>query len=122
MITVVAAPLKMLFKNRLCWRESPLVWGIRPLTQSPSAAWIQSEVDRVTMPRPQYFQNCRFVRKRCGGAADKLRVTMGTSRAARIGPKPGAVSKIRTMGCFLPLEGDRLLPASFAPATSKKSR
>jgi len=52
-ITVVAAPLNMLFKPRLYWRESPRVWGMRALIQPPSAACTQYELERVTMPSPQ---------------------------------------------------------------------
>jgi hypothetical protein len=47
--------------------------------------------DEAFQRRTLALQNCRRVRKRCGVT------TIRTSRAARIGPIPGAVSRIRTI-------------------------
>ena len=71
-------------------RSTDLIW-VR--CQVPAVSRIQSADERITMPRPQYDQNCRAVRNRCGVT------TMGSKRAARIAPMPGHVARILLAGC-----------------------
>src|SRR5689334_9545134 len=85
--------------HRLCRAlEDPLqqvvVVGTCARIQRASLSRTQSEDDRITIPSPQYDQNCRLVRKRWGVT------TTGKSCATRVGPRPGMVLSVFAMGCL----------------------
>jgi len=69
-------------------RFRPRVIGSRARTHWPSTR-TQSADERVTIPKPQYDQNWRLVRNRCGV------MTIGSICATRIGPSPGKVARVR---------------------------
>src|SRR5205814_8319772 len=65
----------------------------RHVSRLQAASRTQSDEERITMPSPQYDQNCRLVRNRCGVT------TTGTSCAARIGPIAGHVASCLVIAC-----------------------
>jgi hypothetical protein len=75
---VSAALLKTYFNVRLWFAVSPRVIGGLALRRSPAPTAIWSALDFVTTASPQYDQNRRLPRKRCGVTTAAISCPMRT--------------------------------------------